>query len=614
VKHSYVTCTDMFCGAGGSSLGASRAGAEIKLAMNHWRLAIDTHNSNFPDTDHDCADISASDPRRYGSTDILIASPECTSHSIAKGRKRKRYEADLFGEMISSEAEDRSRATMWDVPRFAEHHRYNIIIVENVVDARDWILYDSWLHAMHALGYEHRAVYFNSMFAWPTPQSRDRMYVVFWRRGNKAPDLDFHPLAFCPKCDRQCEARQVWKNVKRQYGRYGARGQYLYACPSCATTVHPYYYPALTAIDWTLPNQRIGDRKVPLKENTLRRIRLGLERFAGQQLVVNTAYAHALNNRASSVADAWPTQTTAQTLALLAPFLVRHTGAPGDPNCVIEVTDPLGTQVASNSQHALIGMPLHGSNQTHHVPKPVTDALETVLTGGHQYVVADPAFVGVQRTTSTPRGLDESIQTVVADNQHFIVELRKHSTASSVADVLATVCANGNHHALVMPFLTRHYTNTSEAALSRPVTEPTGAVTSADHHSLTIPFLASYYGQDTLRTVADAMGTQTGNDKHSLVMPFTASFYGDGKHAAITDAMGTQIGTQHQGVVVPEPPDIEDCGFRMLEPHEIGRAMAFPDEYIVLGNKRERVKQLGNAVTPPVLEMIMERCIATLRG
>ena len=76
-KKSYLTCTDQFCGAGGSSSGATAAGVEVKLAMNHWDLAIKTHNTNFPNADHDCADISASNPRRYASTDILITSPEC---------------------------------------------------------------------------------------------------------------------------------------------------------------------------------------------------------------------------------------------------------------------------------------------------------------------------------------------------------------------------------------------------------------------------------------------------------------------------------------------------------------------------------------------------------
>jgi DNA (cytosine-5)-methyltransferase 1 len=67
----------------------------------------------------------------------------------------------------------------------------------------------------------------------------------------------------------------------------------------------------------------------------------------------------------------------------------------------------------------------------------------------------------------------------------------------------------------------------------------------------------------------------------------------------------------HHALVEPAI-EVDDCGFRMLEPHEIQGAMAFADEYIVLGNKRERVRQLGNAVTPPVMRMILERCVETL--
>jgi DNA (cytosine-5)-methyltransferase 1 len=89
-KASALTVTDQFCGAGGSSLGATAAGAEVILALNHWKLAVETYNTNFPNTRHDCTDISACDPRRYPSTNILITSPECTNHSLAKGRKRKK--------------------------------------------------------------------------------------------------------------------------------------------------------------------------------------------------------------------------------------------------------------------------------------------------------------------------------------------------------------------------------------------------------------------------------------------------------------------------------------------------------------------------------------------
>jgi DNA (cytosine-5)-methyltransferase 1 len=57
----------------------------------------------------------------------------------------------------------------------------------------------------------------------------------------------------------------------------------------------------------------------------------------------------------------------------------------------------------------------------------------------------------------------------------------------------------------------------------------------------------------------------------------------------------------HQSLVDAQPIslDVDDVEFRMLEPDEIKRGMAFPAEYILLGSKREQVKQSGNAVTPP---------------
>ncbi|MFZ2547301.1 MAG: DNA cytosine methyltransferase [Candidatus Microthrix subdominans] len=43
------TVTDLFCGAGGSSLGAEYAGAQLVMAANHWQTAIDVHQVAFPD-------------------------------------------------------------------------------------------------------------------------------------------------------------------------------------------------------------------------------------------------------------------------------------------------------------------------------------------------------------------------------------------------------------------------------------------------------------------------------------------------------------------------------------------------------------------------------------
>ena len=124
-----LTITDLFCGAGGSGLGAAAAGYRLVMAANHWQQAILTHAANFPDTEHDCADVSQVDPRRYPTTDVLWASPECTNHSQAKARKRGgEGQPDLFGETLPDEAAERSRATMWDVPRFAERHAYRAAV------------------------------------------------------------------------------------------------------------------------------------------------------------------------------------------------------------------------------------------------------------------------------------------------------------------------------------------------------------------------------------------------------------------------------------------------------------------------------------------------------
>jgi hypothetical protein len=59
-----ITIAGLFCGAGGSGLGASVVpDVQLRYAANHWRRAVETHAENFPDTDHDVSDISQVDPR-----------------------------------------------------------------------------------------------------------------------------------------------------------------------------------------------------------------------------------------------------------------------------------------------------------------------------------------------------------------------------------------------------------------------------------------------------------------------------------------------------------------------------------------------------------------------
>lgn len=555
MKQSYLTVTDQFCGAGGSSIGAVSAGIELKLALNHWKLAIETHNSNFPDALHDCTDISACDPRRYPSTDILITSPECTNHSLAKGKARKfQQQLDLFGTVKIDPGEERSRATMWDVPRFAEYHKYSIIVVENVVDARLWTLWDAWLHAMDLLGYDYKCVYFNSMHAHPTPQSRDRMYVVFWRKGNRAPNLDLNPVAYCQHCAGNVEALQAWK--KQRWGRY--RKQYVYVCSKCHSTVEPYYYCAANCIDWSIPAQRIGDRVKPLKEKTLKRIQAGLDKFGNQPILADTIHS-ARNGRDGDMV--WPATAANRTQI-------------GQANQGL-ITPPFVVDLAHNRAQNTRCYPV--------------DQVMPTQTSYQTMGLVMPPFIAEMYDQSTVRSLNEALGTATGKVHHgliippFQVDLRGENTAKTLDDTLSTVCASGNHHGIVMPFL------------------------------------ASYYGTDNLSGLDKAVPTVTANDRHALVVPpFIVSYYtrqsGIGAALAnVNESLPTQPTWPVHYLAQPgQTPAIEDCGFRMLQPHEIKKAMAFPDTYVVKGNGREVVKQLGNAVTPPVMAMIIQRCVESL--
>lgn len=137
--------------------------------------------------DHDCEDVSSlttAQIRSYPDSDILLASPECVNHTLAKGARRRKPQApSLFDDGPAGDDEqDRSRATMWDVVRFAEMKLmkgkpYKAIAVENVPDAAKWGpgdnggLFQAWLHALSALGYEHEVVWLNSMMVPLLPRA-----------------------------------------------------------------------------------------------------------------------------------------------------------------------------------------------------------------------------------------------------------------------------------------------------------------------------------------------------------------------------------------------------------------------------------------------------------
>jgi DNA (cytosine-5)-methyltransferase 1 len=371
-----ATITDLFCGAGGSSLGATAAGATLVMAANHWQTAIDVHQANFPDAGHDCADISQADPRRYPRTNILLASPECTNHSQARGVSRKQQDPTLWD--APDPAAERSRATMWDVPRFAEQLAYDAVIVENVVEATKWVMWPAWWQAMELLGYRGRVVSHNSMHH-RVPQSRDRIYVV-WTRAGLDVDLEMELDAHCARCDRQTTVRQAWKNGRR-VGRY--RQQWVWACIRCGTTCEPSTEPAASIIDWTVPCPRIGSRPRPLAPATRARIFAGLQRYGWAPITTSGAgnvHERTPGNRARPITGPLPVQQTTATTAIATPpgFLLQtaHGGR------VVELTAPHPTVCASDDRHALVVPLRRNGNAT-----AIDDPVPTVTAGGQHHAL-----------------------------------------------------------------------------------------------------------------------------------------------------------------------------------------------------------------------------------
>jgi DNA (cytosine-5)-methyltransferase 1 len=133
-----------------------------------------------------------------------------------------------------------------------------------------------------------------------------------------------------------------------------------------------------------------------------------------------------------------------------------------------------------------------------------------------------------------------------------------------------TVAAGGTHHALLMR------NNRGGAEMVTPTGEPARTVTTKGHQSLLVP----YNGTGQARPADRPLGTQPANDRWSLID---------------TDRL------------------VDDCGFRMLEPHEIAAAMALPAGYIPATlTKKYRTRLAGNAVTPPVMAWITGRVARAL--
>jgi DNA (cytosine-5)-methyltransferase 1 len=92
---------DLFSGAGGLSLGLSRAGYEVQAAVEKSRDAMDTYAMHEPDAVHFNQDVRGLSFESYrGKIDVVAGGPPCQPFSIGGLRKATDDSRDMIPEFI----------------------------------------------------------------------------------------------------------------------------------------------------------------------------------------------------------------------------------------------------------------------------------------------------------------------------------------------------------------------------------------------------------------------------------------------------------------------------------------------------------------------------------
>lgn len=249
---------DCFAGGGGASVGIEMAlGRQVDIAINHDPEAIKMHEVNHPNTLHLTEDIFQVNLEKYVAgrhVALMWASPDCTSHSKAKGGQPRRKGL---------------RILPWAVYKHAKKILPDVIIMENVEEIQQWgpidekgypILerkgedYRKFIGAMKSLGYMFES---RELVAadYGAPTTRKRWYAVFRRDGKEI----------------------VWPEQTHAQFLMNGKQKWL----ECGSY-----------IDWSDLGKSIFDRLKPLADATMKRIANGYVKY-----VVNNPHPYIVKNK-----------------------------------------------------------------------------------------------------------------------------------------------------------------------------------------------------------------------------------------------------------------------------------------------------------------------------
>jgi len=164
-----IRAIDLFCGGGGSSAGAVMAGATMVGAVDAWDIATATYADNFASAKRNVITERLTDATgpeifsRIGRVDLLLASPECTHHSVARGARPR---------------DEESRRSGWYVMNMIRELSPRWLVLENVTPMRNWPGFDDLIHELrHRYGYNLEILPLDSA-EFGVPQNRRRLFII----------------------------------------------------------------------------------------------------------------------------------------------------------------------------------------------------------------------------------------------------------------------------------------------------------------------------------------------------------------------------------------------------------------------------------------------------
>mgnify|MGYP003133090012 CR=1 FL=1 len=398
-----IVAADLFCGAGGTSAGLRDACKQLGydtdlVAVNHWPVAIATHEASHSFAHHLCENLDNVDPRKVfpgGKLDLLVASPECTHFSTAAGGRVK---------------SDQSRASGWHVLRWAEALRPEAIIVENVKEWASWSPLDEngyvdpnfekgstfrgWVSALEGLGYtvEWRVL---CCADYGDVTSRQRLFVMARRDGKIAWPTPTH--------SKQGDMfTEKWR-------------------------------PAREIIDWDNQGKSIFNRSKPLSPNTLKRIVAGIEKFCPEVneflVKINGNTEEDCKHSPKSIEEPLRTITAGgKHFALVKTnFLVKLSGT-GDNQIksTAQDSDEPITTIHGGKKHGLVQLePLVVQIDNHsskgHNCRTTDDPISTVVSKGRHCLV-QPFLSKYYGTGENVYSVDEPVHTLTTKARHALIE------------------------------------------------------------------------------------------------------------------------------------------------------------------------------------------------